>query len=68
MECWGQKTTAQEEEQQQQRRMRQEAKEQMEKLQVILKFLPLVIGFFSLQIPAGLTDYWFTSNGFNLKG
>jgi YidC/Oxa1 family membrane protein insertase len=46
--------------------MGDEEKEQMEKSQVILKFLPLLIGFFSLQVPAGLTIYWFTSNGFTL--
>jgi YidC/Oxa1 family membrane protein insertase len=44
----------------------EEEKEQMEKTQVFLKFLPLLIGFFSLQVPAGLTIYWFTSNGFTL--
>lgn len=46
--------------------MGQEEREQMEKSQVILKFLPLLIGFFSLQVPAGLTIYWFTSNFFTL--
>mmetsp|Transcript_46738 Transcript_46738/g.113897 ORF Transcript_46738/g.113897 Transcript_46738/m.113897 type:complete len:506 (-) Transcript_46738:98-1615(-) len=43
-----------------------EEREQLEKTQGILKFLPLMIGFFSLQVPAGLTIYWFTSNGFTL--
>jgi YidC/Oxa1 family membrane protein insertase len=43
-----------------------EEREQMEKTQGILKFLPLMIGFFSLQVPAGLTIYWFTSNIFSL--
>jgi len=43
-----------------------EAKEQMDKTKNILKFLPLLIGFFSLQVPAALTIYWFTSNGFTL--
>eukprot|EP00428_Durinskia_dybowskii_P048192 CAMPEP_0170348010 /NCGR_PEP_ID=MMETSP0116_2-20130129/75271_1 /TAXON_ID=400756 /ORGANISM="Durinskia baltica, Strain CSIRO CS-38" /LENGTH=445 /DNA_ID=CAMNT_0010601845 /DNA_START=101 /DNA_END=1438 /DNA_ORIENTATION=+ len=46
--------------------MGKEEREQMEKSQVILKFLPLLIGFFSLQVPAGLTIYWFTSNFFTL--
>ncbi len=46
--------------------MGDEEREQMEKSQVILKFLPLLIGFFSLQVPAGLTIYWFTSNFFTL--
>jgi len=41
-------------------------KEQMEKTQTILKFLPLTIGYFSLQVPAGLTIYWFTTNIFTL--
>jgi YidC/Oxa1 family membrane protein insertase len=43
-----------------------EEKEQLEKTQGFLKFLPLLIGFFSLQVPAGLTIYWFTSNAFTL--
>jgi YidC/Oxa1 family membrane protein insertase len=34
--------------------------------QGILKFLPLLIGYFSLQVPAGLTIYWFTTNLFTL--
>jgi YidC/Oxa1 family membrane protein insertase len=41
-------------------------KEQLQSTQRILKFLPLMIGFFSLQVPAGLTIYWFTSNIFTL--
>lgn len=28
----------------------------------ILKFLPLMIGYFSLNVPSGLTLYWFTNN------
>lgn len=44
----------------------EEDKAQMEKTQTALKFLPLLIGFFSLQVPAGLTIYWFTSNIFTL--
>jgi YidC/Oxa1 family membrane protein insertase len=44
-----------------------EEKEQMEKTQGVLKFLPLLIGFFSLQVPAGLTIYWFTSNLYTLS-
>merc|ERR1712238_167499 len=43
-----------------------EAKEQTDRTKVILKFLPLSIGFFSLQVLAALTIYWFTSNGFTL--
>lgn len=46
--------------------MDEEAKEQMDKTKNVLKFLPLLIGFFSLQVPAGLTIYWFTSNAFTL--
>ena len=30
--------------------------------QAILKFLPFMIGFFSLNVPAGLTLYWFFNN------
>jgi YidC/Oxa1 family membrane protein insertase len=43
-----------------------EEKETLEKSQGVLRFLPLMIGFFSLQVPAGLTIYWFTSNIFTL--
>lgn len=39
-----------------------EEKETFEKTSGALKFLPLLIGFFSLQVPAGLTIYWFTGN------
>jgi len=41
-------------------------KEQYEKTQGILRYLPLLIGYFSLSVPAGLTIYWFTSNLFTL--
>jgi len=47
--------------------MSDEEKEQLEKSQGILKFLPLMIGFFSLQVPAGLTIYWATTNLFTLS-
>lgn len=30
--------------------------------QAILKFLPLMIGYFSLNVPSGLTLYWLTNN------
>lgn len=43
-----------------------EEKEQMESTQNVIKFLPLLIGFFSLQVPAGLTIYWFSSNLFTV--
>lgn len=45
----------------------EEEKEQLANTQRILKFLPLTIGFFSLQVPAGLTIYWFTSNLFTVS-
>eukprot|EP00581_Thalassiosira_minuscula_P018974 CAMPEP_0183722972 /NCGR_PEP_ID=MMETSP0737-20130205/14747_1 /TAXON_ID=385413 /ORGANISM="Thalassiosira miniscula, Strain CCMP1093" /LENGTH=466 /DNA_ID=CAMNT_0025953221 /DNA_START=160 /DNA_END=1560 /DNA_ORIENTATION=+ len=45
----------------------EEEREQLESTQRILKFLPLMIGFFSLQVPAGLTIYWFTSNLFTVS-
>ncbi len=44
-----------------------EEKEQQERTQGVLKFLPLLIGVFSLQVPAGLTIYWFTTNLFTLS-
>lgn len=47
--------------------MSDEEREQFEKTQGILKFLPLMIGYFSLQVPAGLTIYWFTSNLFTVS-
>mmetsp|Transcript_9890 Transcript_9890/g.11526 ORF Transcript_9890/g.11526 Transcript_9890/m.11526 type:complete len:469 (-) Transcript_9890:126-1532(-) len=47
-------------------KMAPDEREQMERTQGIFKFLPLMIGFFSLQVPAGLTIYWFTSNLFTL--
>lgn len=46
--------------------MSDEEKESTERSQLVLKFLPLMIGYFSLQVPAGLTIYWFTSNLFTL--
>lgn len=46
--------------------MPKEDREQLEKTQGVLKFLPLMIGYFSLQVPAGLTIYWFTTNLFTL--
>lgn len=42
------------------------AKSSEDSTKIVLKFLPLLIGFFSLQVPAGLTIYWFTSNFFTL--
>lgn len=30
--------------------------------QIILKFLPLMIGYFSLSVPSGLSLYWFVNN------
>ena len=45
----------------------EEEKQQLQKTKNILKFLPLMIGFFSLQVPAGLTIYWFTSNLFTVS-
>jgi len=47
--------------------MDEQAKEQLESTKQVLKFLPLLIGFFSLQVPAALTIYWFTSNVFTLS-
>lgn len=45
----------------------EEEKEQLKTTQTVLKFLPLMIGFFSLQVPAGLTIYWATSNLFTVS-
>jgi YidC/Oxa1 family membrane protein insertase len=44
----------------------EEEKKTLESTQGVIKFLPLLIGFFSLQVPAGLTIYWFASNIFTL--
>ena len=46
--------------------MSAEEKENADRTKTIFKFLPLMIGFFSLQVPAGLTIYWFTSNIYTL--
>jgi len=46
--------------------MTKEEKDTADRTKFILKFLPLLIGYFSLQVPAGLTIYWFTSNLFTL--
>ena len=46
--------------------MSEEEKKTMEQSQGVLKFLPLMIGYFSLQVPAGLTIYWFVSNIFSV--
>ncbi len=35
---------------------------QQQQTQAILKFLPLMIGWFALSVPSGLTLYWFTNN------
>jgi YidC/Oxa1 family membrane protein insertase len=35
---------------------------QQQQTQAILKFIPLMIGWFSLSVPSGLTLYWFTNN------
>lgn len=34
----------------------------MKRTQAILKYIPLMLGYFSLQVPAALCLYWFTSN------
>lgn len=35
---------------------------QQQQMQSIMKFMPLMFGYFSLIVPSGLTVYWFTSN------
>mmetsp|Transcript_12065 Transcript_12065/g.15068 ORF Transcript_12065/g.15068 Transcript_12065/m.15068 type:complete len:471 (+) Transcript_12065:67-1479(+) len=47
--------------------MSEEEREQYDKTSGVLKFLPLLIGYFSLQVPAGLTIYWVSSNLFTLS-
>ncbi|KAK3237769.1 hypothetical protein CYMTET_52180, partial [Cymbomonas tetramitiformis] len=39
-----------------------EVDESQQQSQAILKFLPFMIGWFSLNVPSGLTLYWFTNN------
>jgi len=46
--------------------MTKDEKDTADRTKFILKFLPLLIGYFSLQVPAGLTIYWFASNAFTL--
>ena len=43
-----------------------EEKKTFEQTQLVFKFLPLMLGFFALQVPAGLTIYWVTTNVFTL--
>src|SRR5262245_6815436 len=35
---------------------------QQQQMQSMMKFMPLMFGYFSLVVPSGLTLYWFTSN------
>ena len=35
---------------------------QQQQMQSIMKWMPLMFGYFSLIVPSGLTLYWFTSN------
>jgi YidC/Oxa1 family membrane protein insertase len=35
---------------------------QQQQMQAIMKWMPLMFGYFSLIVPSGLTLYWFTSN------
>ena len=35
---------------------------QQQSMQSMMKFMPLMFGYFALVVPAGLTLYWFTSN------
>lgn len=35
---------------------------QQQQIQSIMKFMPLMFGYFALIVPSGLTLYWFTSN------
>lgn len=35
---------------------------QQQTMQQVMKFMPLMFGYFSLIVPSGLTLYWFTSN------
>jgi YidC/Oxa1 family membrane protein insertase len=41
-------------------------KEELATSQNVMKFLPLMIGVFSIQVPAGLTIYWVATNLFTL--
>jgi YidC/Oxa1 family membrane protein insertase len=45
----------------------EEERSTLQRTQTVLKILPLMIGFFALQVPAGLTIYWFTTNLFTLS-
>jgi YidC/Oxa1 family membrane protein insertase len=35
---------------------------QQASMQSVMKFMPLMFGYFALVVPAGLSLYWFTSN------
>lgn len=45
----------------------EEEKKSQETTQLVFKFLPLMLGFFAIQVPAGLTIYWVTTNLFTLS-
>lgn len=47
--------------------MSEEEAKTFESTQLVFKFLPLMLGFFALQVPAGLTIYWVTTNLFTLS-
>jgi YidC/Oxa1 family membrane protein insertase len=47
--------------------MSEEEAKTFEQTQFVFKFLPLMLGFFALQVPAGLTIYWVTTNLFTLS-
>lgn len=47
--------------------MSEEEAKTFEQTQLVFKFLPLMLGFFALQVPAGLTIYWVTTNLFTLS-
>jgi len=46
--------------------MSEEEAQTFQTTQTVFKFLPLMLGFFALQVPAGLTIYWVTTNLFTL--
>ena len=50
----------------QQRQMQAASGQQQQQMQMILRIMPLFLGFISLSIPAGVLVYWVTTNGWQI--
>jgi YidC/Oxa1 family membrane protein insertase len=50
----------------QQRQMQAASGQQQQQMQMILRIMPLFLGFISLSIPAGVLVYWVTTNAWQI--